>query len=70
MSLPIFTDRRSVDLVDLMGSSDIGISKTDTLAVQFDGPRALNLKRILLMAAIKADYWSVSEGREINLGEE
>ncbi|MEE2668381.1 MAG: hypothetical protein VYD78_00105 [Gemmatimonadota bacterium] len=53
-----------------MGSSDIGISKTDTLAVQFDGPRVLNPERILLMAVIKADYRSVSEGREINLGEE
>ncbi len=53
-----------------MGSSDIGTSKTDTLAVQFDGPRVLNPERILLLAVIKADYRSVSEGREINLGEE
>lgn len=67
MFLPILTERGSVDL---MGSSDIGISKTDTLAVQFDGPRVLNPERILLMAVIKADYRSVSEGREINLGEE
>ena len=67
MSLPILTERGSIDL---MGSSDIGTSKTDTLAVQFDGPRVLNPERILLLAVIKADYRSVSEGREINLGEE